>query len=80
VVLGGTTPGGLVDGPIASLRHKQQIGIVVKNPEEYAAFNQGKAVYNDDIGDYATNEPTLDGTASLSFYLASLENEGLKQK
>jgi peptidoglycan/xylan/chitin deacetylase (PgdA/CDA1 family) len=79
VVLGGTTPGGLVDGPIEAKRHQQQIGIVVKNPEEYADFNKGKAVYNDDIGDYATNEPTMDGTASLSFYLASMEKSGRKQ-
>lgn len=79
VLLGGTTPGGLIDGPIETNRHKQQIGIVLTNPGEYAPFNNGKAVYHDDIGDYATNEPTMDGTASLSFYLASLENSGRKQ-
>lgn len=79
VLLGGTTPGGLIDGPIDALRNKAQIGIVLMNPDEYAAFNNGKAVYHDDIGDYSTNEPTMDGTASLSFYLASLENEGQKQ-
>jgi endoglucanase len=50
----------------------------LQNPDEYAAFNNGKAVYHDDIGDYATNEPTMDGTASLSFYLASLESDGRK--
>ncbi len=79
VLLGGTTPGGLVDGPIDATRNKQQIGIVLQKPDEYAAFNNGKAVYHDDIGDYSTNEPTMDGTASLSYYLASLENEGRKQ-
>lgn len=79
VLLGGTTPGGLVDGPIELKRHKMQIGIVVQKPEEYAVFNNGKAVYNDDIGDYATNEPTMDGTASLSFYLAWLEMQGKLQ-
>jgi peptidoglycan/xylan/chitin deacetylase (PgdA/CDA1 family) len=78
VLLGGTTPGGLVDGPIDAARHKNQIGIALQNPDEYAAFNNGKAVYHDDIGDYATNEPTMDGTASLSFYLASLESDGRK--
>jgi len=36
-------------------------------------------VYHDDIGDYSTNEPTMDGTASLSYCLSSLENEGLQQ-
>jgi endoglucanase len=79
VVMGGTTPGGLVDGPIESKRHKKQIGIALQKPDEYAAFNNGKAKYHDDIGDYATNEPTMDGTASLSFYLASLENSGRNQ-
>jgi peptidoglycan/xylan/chitin deacetylase (PgdA/CDA1 family) len=79
VLLGGTTPGGLVDGPIDSQRNKAQIGIVLMNPDEYAPFNNGIAVYHDDIGDYSTNEPTMDGTASLSFYLASLENSGRKQ-
>jgi peptidoglycan/xylan/chitin deacetylase (PgdA/CDA1 family) len=79
VLLGGTTPGGLVDGSIETRRHKQQIGIALQKPDEYADFNFGKAVYHDDIGDYATNEPTMDGTASLSFYLASLENSGRNQ-
>ncbi len=79
VVLGGTTPGGLVDGPIDAQRNKAQIGIVLLKPDEYAAFNLGKAVYHDDIGDYSTNEPTMDGTASLSFYLAGLEKEGRMQ-
>ena len=79
VLLGGTTPGGLVDGPIDAIRNKQQLGIALQEPDEYAAFNNGIAVYHDDIGDYSTNEPTLDGTASLSFYLASLENKGRNQ-
>ncbi len=79
VLLGGTTPGGLVDGPIDAQRNKAQIGIVLMNPDEYAPFNNGIAVYHDDIGDYSTNEPTMDGTASLSFYLASLENSGRNQ-
>jgi peptidoglycan/xylan/chitin deacetylase (PgdA/CDA1 family) len=36
-------------------------------------------VYHDDIGDYSTNEPTMDGTASLSYYLSTLEKEGRRQ-
>lgn len=79
VLLGGTTPGGLVDGPIDAKRNKAQIGIVLLKPDEYAPFNNGIAVYHDDIGDYSTNEPTMDGTASLSFYLASLEKTGRNQ-
>jgi peptidoglycan/xylan/chitin deacetylase (PgdA/CDA1 family) len=78
VLRGETTPGGLVDGPIAAETNKSLLGITLLDPDEYAEFNHGKAVYHDDIGDYSTNEPTMDGTASLSFYLAALENEGRK--
>jgi peptidoglycan/xylan/chitin deacetylase (PgdA/CDA1 family) len=34
------------------------------------------AVYHDDIGDYASNEPTMDGTAGLVAYAAALEARG----
>lgn len=78
VLRGKTTSGGLVDGPIAAETNKSLIGITLLEPDEYVAFNNGKAVYHDDIGDYSTNEPTMDGTASLSFYLAALESEGRK--
>jgi peptidoglycan/xylan/chitin deacetylase (PgdA/CDA1 family) len=44
--------------------------------DQYPEFQDGKAVYHDDIGDYSTNEPTMDGTASLSYLLSSLEAEG----
>ncbi len=79
VLLGGTTPGGLVDGPISAEINNSLIGITLLREDDYAPFNNGKAVYHDDIGDYSSNEPTMDGTASLSFYLASLENAGRKQ-
>ncbi len=79
VLLGETTYGGLVDGPVYSSIFNSLIGIELTREDEYAPFNQGRAVYHDDIGDYSTNEPTLDGTASLSFYLAFLETEGRRQ-
>ncbi len=79
VLRGETTPGGLVDGPIAAETNKSLIGIKLLDPDEYAIFNNGKAVYHDDIGDYSTNEPTMDGTASLSYYLAWLEKQGRLQ-
>ena len=79
VLLNETTYGGLVDGPVYSSIYSSLIGIDLKEADEYAAFNKGKAVYHDDIGDYSTNEPTMDGTASLSYYLSVLEAEGRKQ-
>jgi hypothetical protein len=36
-------------------------------------------VYHDAIGDYSTNEPTMDGTACLIYYLSSMQVEGMKQ-
>jgi endoglucanase len=76
VLRGETTYGGLVDGPVYSSIFNSLIGISLTQEDQYAPFNNGKAVYHDDIGDYSTNEPTMDGTASLSFYLAFMENEG----
>jgi endoglucanase len=80
VVLGVNTTGGLVDGPVYSEIYNNLIGIRLLNEDSYKEFQNGKAVYHDDIGDYSTNEPTMDGTASLSFYLSAMEKKGLSQK
>ena len=76
VLLGKLTTGGLVDGPINKGIHENLKGLTLLKPDPYAAFQGGRLVYHDDIGDYSTNEPTLDGTACLSYYLSSLEQEG----
>ena len=55
--------GGLVDGPIAASTYKGLIGIRLNRPDEFADFQTDFVVYHDDVGDYATNEPTMDGTA-----------------
>ncbi len=78
-ILKETTTGGLVDGPVYSHIYEGLIGIALHEADEYAAFQNGKAVYHDDMGDYSTNEPTMDGTASLSYLLSSLETEADKQ-
>jgi endoglucanase len=67
------TYGGLVDGPVYTQIFKSLLGITLHKSDAYAAFQGGKAVYHDDYGDYSTNEPTMDGTASLSYLLSSLE-------
>ncbi len=74
-----TTYGGLVDGPVSQQIYKSLLGITLHHADSYAAFQGGKAVYHDDTGDYSTNEPTMDGTASLSYLLSSLEAPGLKK-
>ncbi|MGN6340845.1 MAG: glycoside hydrolase family 9 protein [Ginsengibacter sp.] len=67
--------GGLVDGPVYTTIYKNLIGISLHEPDEYAAFQSDLAVYHDDYGDYSSNEPTMDGTASLVYLLAAKEAE-----
>lgn len=65
--------GGLVDGPVYGNIYKNLIGITLYQPDEYAEFQSNMVVYHDDYGDYSTNEPTMDGTASLVYLLAAKE-------
>ena len=71
--------GGLVDGPVYTSIYKGLIGIRLYQPDEYEAFQSDLAVYHDDYGDYSTNEPTMDGTASLIYLLAAKEHQGMKR-
>lgn len=71
--------GGLVDGPIYKTLYESLRGIYLKHDDPYAPFQFGAAVYHDDPGDYSSNEPTMDGTASLSFYFSRMESEGKRQ-
>jgi endoglucanase len=65
--------GGLVDGPVYGSIYNNLIGITLNEPDEYAGFQSDLVVYHDDYGDYSTNEPTMDGTASLIYLLAAKE-------
>ncbi|WP_375444937.1 glycoside hydrolase family 9 protein [uncultured Fibrella sp.] len=71
--------GGLVDGPVRGSIYKNLIGITLHEPDEYASFQSNVAVYHDDYGDYSTNEPTMDGTASLVYLLAAKHAEAARQ-
>ncbi len=68
--------GGLVDGPVYTSIFNQLKGLTLYHPDEYAEFQSSRFVYHDDYGDYSTNEPTMDGTASLTYYLSALQAEG----
>lgn len=70
--------GGLVDGPVYGNIYKKLIGITLFEPDEYAPFQSDLVVYHDDYGDYSTNEPTMDGTASLIYLLAAKEQSPVK--
>jgi hypothetical protein len=56
--------GGLVDGPVYRRVFQSLRGVTIREPDPFAAFQDDRAVYHDDINDYSTNEPTMDGTAS----------------
>jgi hypothetical protein len=42
----------------------------LNQPDEFAEFQTAEVVYHDDVGDYATNEPTMDGTADAILMMA----------
>ena len=67
-----TQLGGLVDGPVYRSIFQNLRGIRLHDEDEYAQFNTGFVVYHDDLGDYSTNEPIMDGTANLLYVLAAL--------
>lgn len=70
--------GGLVDGPVYANTYNNLIGIKLLQEDEYKEFQSDLAVYHDDFGDYSTNEPTMDGTASLLYLLSAKEHESLQ--
>jgi hypothetical protein len=70
--------GGLVDGPVYRSIFQNLRGIALRNADEYAPFNTGFIVYHDDVGDYSTNEPIMDGTANL-IYLMSMVRGSAKE-
>lgn len=73
-LLGRSVRGALVDGPVYDRIFKSLSGVNISEPDPLAAF-QGAAVYHDDVRDYSSNEPTMDGTASaiLMFVLENAE-------
>ncbi len=63
-------PGGLVDGPVYARVYGSLLGLHLEHEDEFAAFQNEYVVYHDDIGDYSTNEPTMDGTAGAIYMMA----------
>lgn len=64
--------GGMLDGPVYRSIYQNLKGIRLLQPDEFARFNTGFIVYHDDVGDYSTNEPIMDGTANLVYLFAAL--------
>jgi endoglucanase len=63
-------PGGLVDGPVFKSIYDKLQGLHLSGDDEFAGFQNNYVVYHDDIGDYSTNEPTMDGTAGAVLLMA----------
>jgi endoglucanase len=70
-----TQLGGLLDGPVYRSIYENLRGIGLREPDAYARFNTGFIVYHDDLGDYSTNEPIMDGTANLSYLFAAMARQ-----
>lgn len=68
--------GGLVDGPVYGRIFASLKGVHLADADEFAPFQSDLAVYHDDWADYSSNEPTMDGTASLTYYLSGLQQDG----
>jgi len=69
--------GALVDGPVYTSIFRSLRGVGLHGADKYADFQSDLAVYHDDVGDYSTNEPTMDGTASLVYLLAAKQNDAV---
>jgi endoglucanase len=65
--------GGLVDGPVYRSIYQNLRGITLHHADAFARFNTEFIVYHDDLGDYATNEHIMDGTANLAYLLSMLQ-------
>ncbi|MBV6654539.1 MAG: glycoside hydrolase family 9 protein, partial [Mameliella sp.] len=63
-------PGGLIDGPVYASIFGALKGLKLNEPDEFSLFQNSYVVYHDDIGDYSTNEPTMDGTAGAILMMA----------
>lgn len=64
--------GGMNDGPVYPSIFRALKGIHLSKEDELAEFQSELAVYHDDLWDYSTNEPTLDGTAEALVFLSFL--------
>jgi hypothetical protein len=63
-------PGGLIDGPVFASIFNSLQGLTLNDPDEFAEVQNKYVVYHDDMGDYSTNEPTMDGTAGAILMMA----------
>ncbi|MBS0010723.1 MAG: glycoside hydrolase family 9 protein [Bacteroidales bacterium] len=69
--------GGLVDGPVYTTIFNSLRGLDLSEEDEFAEFQNDYVVYHDDISDYSSNEPTMDGTAGSIIMMSCMERRTL---
>ncbi len=69
--------GALNDGPVYGGIFRSLAGVSLTRPDAYAEFQSDLVVYHDDVADYATNEPIMDGTAGAAFFMAWYANDAI---
>ena len=72
--------GALINGPVNAGTFKTLIGNHLTKEDVYDQVQSDWAVYHDDNADYATNEPTIDGTAGLTYLLSCKQLEAATDK
>lgn len=71
-ITGRLARGGLVDGPVYERIFNSLKGVTAATNDPFGPFQSEHAVYHDDVHDYSSNEPTMDGTASAILMWAAL--------
>lgn len=72
--------GALVNGPVQKSDYIKVFDSTLGKEDSYQRFQSEWAVYHDDAADDLTNKPTTNGTAALSYLLASKQKEGVSEK
>ena len=75
----GHQTGGLVDGPVYSTIFNSLEGVNMEGGINYLDIQPDVMVYHDSEHDYSTNEPTMCGTACLTFPFSAYQKEGREQ-
>lgn len=72
--------GGMVNGPVHKSVYINLSDFQLPVPDKYERYQSEWAVYHDDAADWITNQPTIDGTASLAYLLSGIQKDGVGNK
>jgi len=72
--------GSLVSGAVERKTFKNAANLNLTDEDSNNQFQSDWAVYHDLAADYLTNQPSVDGTASLTYLLAAKQQDGVPEK